>query len=67
MKQFKANVSNSLVKHEASVLAKMDHPGNDQNLLFKGYITLFIGQITYTDLGGGCRGSQQSYSTILYW
>ena len=30
VKQFKGNVSISLVKHEASVLAKMDHPGNDQ-------------------------------------
>ena len=30
MKQFKLNVSISLVKHEASVLARMDHPGNDQ-------------------------------------
>ena len=32
VKQFKANVSISLVKHEASVLAKLDHPGNDQTL-----------------------------------
>ena len=30
VKQFKANVSISLVKHEASVLANLDHPGNDQ-------------------------------------
>ena len=30
VKQFKADVSISLVKHEASVLANLDHPGNDQ-------------------------------------
>ena len=28
VKQFKENVSLSLVKHEASILAKMDYPGN---------------------------------------
>jgi len=30
VKQFKENVHLSLVKHEASVLAKMEHPGNYQ-------------------------------------
>ena len=30
VKQFKENVSLSLVKHEASILTKMDHPGNHQ-------------------------------------
>ena len=35
VKQFKANVSISLVKHEASVLARMDHPGNDQTLVIQ--------------------------------
>ena len=30
VKQFKENVSLSLVKHEASILVKMDHPGNHQ-------------------------------------
>ena len=35
VKQFKENVSLSLVKHEASILAKMDHPGNHQAPLFR--------------------------------
>ena len=30
VKQFKENVPLPLVKHEASILAKMDHPGNYQ-------------------------------------
>ena len=30
VKQFKENVPLSLVKHEASILAKMDHPGSHQ-------------------------------------
>ena len=35
VKQFKENVSLSLIKQEASILAKMDHPGNHQAPLFR--------------------------------
>jgi len=33
VKQFKDRVSLSLVKHEASILAKMEHPGNNMGCL----------------------------------
>lgn len=60
VKQFKANVSISLVKHEASVLAKMDHPGNDQTPVIQRvhniHSTNHLTVATRTDLEGGCRG-----------
>ena len=61
LKQFKMNVSISLVKHEASVLAKMDHPGNDQTpVIQRVHIiidwTNHLKVATGADIGGGCRG-----------
>ena len=61
VKQFKENVSISLVKHEASVLAKMDHPGNDQTPVIQRvhniiHWTNHLRVATGADLGGGCRG-----------
>ena len=60
VKQFKANVSISVVKHEASVLAKMDHPGNDQTPVIQRvhniiHWTNYLTVATGADLGGGCR------------
>ena len=62
VKQFKANVSISLVKHEASVLAKMDHPGNDQTPVIQRVLNIIhwtnhLTVATRADLGGGCRGA----------
>lgn len=61
VKQFKANVSISLVKHEASVLAKMDHPGNDQTPVIQRVHNIIhstnpLTVATGTDQEGGCRG-----------
>jgi len=60
VKQFKANASISLVKHEASVLAKLDHPGNDQTPARTPVIQRVHNIIHWTDLL-----CQQTYSTIF--
>ena len=62
VKQFKANVSISLVKHEASVLANLDHPGNDQTPVIQRvhniiHWTNHSTVATGADLGGECRGA----------
>ena len=62
VKQFKADVSISLGKHEASVLANLDHPGNDQTPVIQRvhniiHWTNHSTVVTGADLGGGCRGA----------
>ena len=62
VKQFKADVSIYLVKHEASVLANLDHPGNDQTPVIQRvhniiHWTNHSTVVTGADLGGGCRGA----------
>ena len=61
MKQFKANVPISLVKHEAPVLAKIDHPGNDQTPVIQRvhniiHWTNHLTVATGADIDEGCRG-----------
>ena len=67
VKQFKANVSISIVKHEASVLAKMDHPGNDQTPVIQRVhnIIHWTNHLTGADLGGGCRGCTHTHHPPL--